>query len=74
MELVDVSWVRLLLFCRSLASGWVDRSSDPMDISSFEMFDSELSVAFDSFLRFLDTTLLAIEALAQSGTGYSRSN
>lgn len=63
-----------MVFVRSLASGWVDRSSDLTDMSSAEVFISELSEAVDSFLRFLKAPLFAAEGFAQSGTGYSRSN
>lgn len=60
--------------CRSLASGWVDRSSDPTDMSSAEALASELSEAVDNLFRFLDATCSATVGFAQSGTGYSRSN
>ena len=62
------------MFCKSLASGWVDRSSDPTNMSSAEALASELSEAVDSFLRFFDAPFFAAEGFAQSGTGYSRSN
>lgn len=73
-ELLDIDRVRLLAFDRSLASGWVDRSSDLSDMSSAEVFNSELSEAVDSFLPLLKAPFFAAEGFAHSGTGYSRSN
>lgn len=73
-ELLDIDRVRLLVFDRSLASGWVDKSSDLTDMSSAELFTSELSEALDNFLLSLKAPVFAAEGFAQSGTGYSRSN
>lgn len=74
VEPVDVGRVSILIFCRSLASGCVDRSSVPTDISPAEAFASELPEAVDSFLLFFETTSLATEGYAQPGTGCNRSN
>lgn len=52
----------------------MNRSSDPSEISSAEALASELSEAVDNFLLFLNASFFAEEGLAQSGTGYNRSN
>ena len=57
------------MFFRSLASGWVHRSSDATDMSSSEALASELSETVDNFLLFFDVKFLAAEGFAQSGTG-----
>ena len=71
LELAAVSWVSLFVFCRSLASGWVENGTGK---SSAELFASELSEAVDHFLCCFDATFLAAEGFAQSGTGYIRLN
>lgn len=62
------------MFCRSLARGWVETSSESNDMSSAETFESEPFEAPETLLRFLFSLFLAAEGLAHSGTGYSLSN
>lgn len=70
-EGVSMSWVA---FCKSLASGWWDRSSESIDISSAELLFSELWLAFKVRLRLFEARFAAVEGFAHSGTGYNRSN
>lgn len=72
----DVEGVSMscVAFCKSLASGWLDRSSESIDISSTESFFSELWLAFEVRLRLLEARFAAVEGFAHSGTGCNRSN
>ena len=71
-EALGIDCVRLVL-CSNLANGCVDTSSDPIVISSAELW-SESSDTFDDLLFFGFAPFFTAEGFAHSGTGYSRSN
>ena len=48
-----VDWRKLVVDCRSLASGWAESSSESTDVSSEDAASSETSEAFCERLRFL---------------------